>query len=64
MKKFELSQAAPLALSLLLSFSLSIAVMDAIAAQGGEAVAALTSAQPEPQPLLTRSNPHVAPLTT
>jgi hypothetical protein len=55
MKKFDMSRAAPLALSVALSLVVSFTVVDAIAALGMKAVASLGGSQPIGQPLLARS---------
>lgn len=56
MKRFDLSRAGPLALSLALSLAMSFAVGEAIAAQGMKAAAALEASRHVAQPLLARSH--------
>jgi hypothetical protein len=54
MKKFDLSRVA-FALSVALSWTLSIVVVDTIAAEGMKAAAALKSSRPVIQPLHAQS---------
>jgi hypothetical protein len=60
MKKFDLSRVA-IALSVALSLTLSFVVVDAIAAEGMKAAAALRSSRPVIQPLHAQSRRAAVP---